>query len=492
MKNTIVYLIAACFAATSCFGIDEENYKTLEPIEITAVSDTISARLGEELVYNGISVKSGLNCSYEWVYGAPASGSTAAEPKFAGSSVISASATIDHTFTKIGTYILRLKVDNGESIEFKYFTLNVNMGYDEGVVILNNDAGGNGALTFVKTLTSEEIAAGEQEVFPDIFSSVNPNLRLKNGTAMFMSDNTMSNVMYSAFLIATDDEHGTIYHIEPKTFELFSTARMDGFGTYCQEFGGEYASSGGFGSFFRAADGSIFRYDMQLGYLQRMDDFNGCGSIVRTAGLLNRSSATGKSTISPFFFSEDTVSTRQSASAGIKCLTESGFNVVNVGCKRTSSTPVYVLLQSRTDPESYKIKYGAFSWRSWSSGSSFTNSSLKMDSFSKIINTKSSNDAYYVYGNAIYRWGLSTAPGTMPAITLPEGETVCDIATNYMGKTAGSEGEDLLYVVTYNPSRSGDKKGSLYVYRFSDDSLVKSYEGICDKPASVLYKYRLN
>ncbi len=77
-------------------------------------------------------------------------------------------------------------------------------------------------------------------------------------------------------------------------------------------------------------------------------------------------------------------------------------------------------------------------------------------------------------------------------ITLPAGEQIRDIATNFLGKDKGDNGEDLLYVATYNPSRAGEKKGSLYVYRFSDDSLVKSYEGVFWDPVSVIYKYRVN
>ena len=76
-------------------------------------------------------------------------------------------------------------------------------------------------------------------------------------------------------------------------------------------------------------------------------------------------------------------------------------------------------------------------------------------------------------------------------LNVPEKEVISCIATNFMGKAADSAGEDLLYVATYNDSRSGEKKGSLYVYRFSDNTLVKSYEGICNRPVAVLYKYRL-
>ena len=81
-------------------------------------------------------------------------------------------------------------------------------------------------------------------------------------------------------------------------------------------------------------------------------------------------------------------------------------------------------------------------------------------------------------------------PPTAPKITLPEGEQVISICTNFQGSFQGATGtfENLLYVATWNPDRAGDKKGSVYVFQFSDDSRVKAYEGICGKPVKVMYK----
>ena len=124
--------------------------------------------------------------------------------------------------------------------------------------------------------------------------------------------------------------------------------------------------------------------------------------------------------------------------------------------------------------------------------SAFTAPSVNIDGKSKFVNTTASSDVYYVHENAIYRWNLSSAPSAKPAITLPSGEIIRDIATNYKGRAYSSDGEDLLYVATYNPQRSGEHKGSLFVYRFSDDSLASSYEGIFNDPVSVIYKYRIN
>lgn len=506
-KLTIFLFIASVTALLSgCYKVEPHGYKNLSPITINAVSDTISVNLGTELVYNGLDIVSSKEVTFEWAYGAVKSGTVIDQHQFEKIEIISNTRTINYTFSKVGSFLLRLKVDNGESIEFKYFTLNVNSGYDEGVAILSNDDEGNGSLAFVKTLTTEEIAKGEQQVFTNIFSV--EGKPLKNGTSMYMSDNTYGGITYSGFLIATNDEDGTIYHMDCKTFELYMTAKMKDYGTYCAEFGGEYAEDkAAFGCFFRSADNRLFRYDMNGGFVNVITDANAFSIDRIVDGPNKASSATAKTYRYPIFFNTDKVGTRKNASSGVRYLESDGWEVVNVAVERsntsTSNFPIFMLYRKKSDPDSCKTKVcgqGCYSYGTKKEEGEatahdieykFKTSDLKMDGKSKILANRSSSDVYYTYDNAIYRWGLTTPPGSRPAITLPQGEIIKDIATNFKGRKA-TDGEDLLYVATYNPSRSGEHKGSLYVYRYTDDTLVKSYEGICDNPTSVIYKYRIN
>lgn len=497
LKYSILSLAILSFVFPSCWKIDEGGSLELEPIEVVSASDTINANLGVELKYEGLNVKSSLDVKYEWTYGQPADGKTIADHIFKPGTVekFSTSPTIDYTFPKIGTFLLRLRLDNGESVSYKYFTLNVNSGYDEGVVILNNDDAGNGSLTFVKTLTSEESAAGEREVFPDVFSTINLGQTLKNGRALFMSDATVKKVDYSGILIATNDENSTMWHMETKTFQLFKKAGMAGVGTSFKSFGGELASTTGFAAFLLGNNSHIYRYDMLLGNYTDMIDIK---PMTRIFGGLSRTMPTSESVRTTIYYTDDTLCIRRSASAGVVYYTEKGYSVVNMATMRTAkNNGLYILFRSKTNPEEYMIRCtdgvgGTGTFKKWGASVDFTASVLKMDENSKFVNTKHSADVYYTFENAIYRWSLISAPVAKPAITLPEGERIRDIATNFKGRGKGDDGEDLLYVVTYNPDRSGEKKGSLYVYSFADDSLVKSYEGICDDPVSVLYKYRAN
>ncbi len=497
IRYSILAAILLLFVFPSCWKIDEGETLTLEPIDVVAASDTINADLGVELKYEGLTVKSGLDVKYEWVYGQPADGKTIADHLFKAGTIeqVSTSPTIDYTFSKIGTFLLRLRLDNGESVSYKYFTLNVNSGYDEGVAILSNDQAGNGRLTFVKTLTSEESAAGKQEVFPDVFSSINPGQTLKNGVALYMSNATVKKVDYSGLLIATKDEKGTMWHMEAKTFQLFQKASMVAAGANFKAFGGELASTSGFASFQLGDNSHVYRYDMLLGNYTDMIDIK---PMARIFGGLSRTSEKSESVRTTIYCTGDSLCLRRNASSGALYYSERGYSVVNMATMRTAkSNGLYILFRNKANPNEYLIRNtdgvgGSGTLKKWGTSVTFTTDDLKMDENSKFVNTKHSSDVYYTFQNAIYRWSLISAPATKPAITVPDGEQIRDIATNFKGRDKGDDGEDLLYVVTYNPSRAGDKKGSLYVFSFSDDSLVRSYEGICDDPASVLYKYRVN
>ncbi len=476
----------------SCYKIEDKKLNALEPIEVSVMSDTINVNIGEKLVYTGLKVNSTKNVKYEWVYGPLATGTVVADHLFQSKTVISDKPTIDYSFPKIGTYILRLRLDNDESVVYKYFTLNVNSGYDEGVLILNNDDSGLGALTFIKTLTVEEQLKGEKEIYDDIFFAEGQTLR--NGRDLFMSNHEVKKVPYAGLLVATSDDQGRLYHFEPKTMELYSVSKFAEFSAAPVEFGGEYSGSGAFSTYVRTDKGTIFRYDMQLGYIQEMTDFTENGPILRNFAILNKNSPVSLSTRAPFMFSDSTVYTRSSASVGTLHYTLPGYEVVNMSAKRaySSTNAAFALFRSKSDPKAYKImSTDAFKSRKWKEVTGFTSESLKMDTESKFVTTTASADVYYTFDNAIYRWGLSTAPSSVPVLNVPEKEVISCIATNFMGKAADAAGEDLLYVATYNDSRSGEKKGSLYVYRFSDNTLVKSYEGICNRPVAVLYKYRL-
>lgn len=498
MKNIIFrYLMtgALCLAVAACYDVDDNgDTHALAPLSVGAVSDTINTLVNETLHYEGLSVENvrGEECTYTWVYG-PRSTSATSSDAFQSMTEISSSQTIDYTFSKVGSFLLRLRVDNGESIAYKYFTLNVNAGFDEGLAILSNDDEGEGHLSFIQTLTSEEAAVGKEDFIYSIFTPSSGSM--KKVTTMALLDYASSSSTSSLFMIATNDDNGSIYNIDPSTMELLSVSSMKSFGTCLETFAGDNAMSGGLiSAYFLSPERRVFKYDMNMLYATEMDNMETLSEIKGIAYTFNRSSATGRNNMTPRLFSRDSVLSRYSASQGLRYLSEEGYEIVNACAarQRTSSTAMYYLLRSKTDPSSYKIMSGNYNGRTWNQVREFTSAEgVKMDSKSMFVNTLATNDVYYTYDNAIYHWGLSTPPGTSPAITLPQGETIVALATNIGGRGARTAGENLLYVLTYNPSRQG-RKGSVYVYQFSDDTLVKAYEGVVDKPVAMLYKYRIS
>lgn len=80
--------------------------------------------------------------------------------------VVSTDPELKYAFRELGTFALRLKVDNGETTIFKFFILQIDTEFSEGITILSRDDAGKGRLSFMKTLTKEEISGGKVPTFP--------------------------------------------------------------------------------------------------------------------------------------------------------------------------------------------------------------------------------------------------------------------------------------------------------------------------------------
>ena len=99
-------------SATACFGIKDEDFKELSPITFNEVSGVIDVNIGTELIYTDLKVTSSLPVTYEWSYGQRKQNGSLED--MANITTISDKADIRYTFNRVGTYVLRLKVDNGE------------------------------------------------------------------------------------------------------------------------------------------------------------------------------------------------------------------------------------------------------------------------------------------------------------------------------------------------------------------------------------------
>lgn len=492
MKRFISVMATAlvALAAVSCFGIDEGNYKELAPITFNEVSSVIDVDLGQELVFDKLQVTSDKPVEYQWAYGPKKTLAAKDEYEMESMEVISSDPQIRYSFKKLGQFILRLRVDNGESIEYKYFTLNVNSGLDEGLCILNTNADGNSALTFIKKRTEDEVAANEQEIWPDVFKTINSDQALTNATDIFMSFHEKDGV-YAQILISTNDERGTIYKLEPKTFVLMAMNRMqEQVGTYCAGFTGHNASGATYNyTLMCGADGHTYRYDLFGDFIGERFDATAAGLVNRTYTMLYSTNNKYSSTnLKSLLYNETTIF--QPGNGKVTAQTLSGYKIVNMASDRDANK-TYVLLQSESDPTSYTIKYTTGSLGAYKAVKDFTAETLNMDKNSIMVNAKNSADVYYNYDNKVWRWGLTAEPSAtnVSSIVIPAGEAITAMGTNFMGDFPDGTDESLLYVATYNESTG---KGSLYVYDILTETLVNTYTDVCEgKPVKLLYKYRI-
>lgn len=490
------YISAIAIAVTSlllvsCFGIDEGNYKELAPITFNEVSSVVDVDLGQELVFDKLQVTSEKPVEFQWAYGPKKVNAAKDEWDMESIEVISNDPQIRYTFKKLGQFILRLRVDNGESIEYKYFTLNVNSGLDEGLCILNNDAEGNSALTFIKKRTEDEVAANDQEIWSDVFKTINPDQSITNATDIFMSFHEKNGV-FAQILISTNDERGTIYKLEPKTFALMAMNRMqEVVGTYCAGFTGHNASGATYNyTLMRGANGHTYRYDLFGDFIGERFDATAAGLVTGQYTMIYSSNNKYPSTNQKsMLYNETTLF--QPGSGKVTAVTLDGYKVINLASDRDANK-TYVLMQSDADPESFTIKSTNGSLSKYANVKDFTAEKLNMDKNSIMVNAKNSADVYYNFENKVWRWGLTTAPSESPVstIVIPEGETITAMGTNFMGDFPDGTDESLLYVATYNESTG---KGSLYVYDILTEALKATYKDVCNgRPVKLLYKYRIS
>jgi hypothetical protein len=470
-----IFILFAAIVVISCYGLDEADYATMAEMTINNPDEVINANAGEEVVFDPqITSEKRLPITYEWyirIYDKGAS-------SLSDSTLVSTLPDIRHTWRRLGSYHLRLKADNGETTIFKNYTLNINSGLDEGIVILSKDAQDANSLVFVKTRTPQEIADDEQEIFPDVISLINPSCRITGATDLFMSYYKENDIDYCPLFILTGDEDGSIWVFDRRTFALSRQLKMSEIispDVKPVSVAGEIKVSKTLGSYILGSDGNMYRLDYYIYHV-----------VLKTGDLNITKTYQGryKADYSPFFYNAANVYAFSSGRLYTYGIPETE-TVMNMAVVASGGSKIVAITKEKTDATKIYLRYGSVTFGSKSvTALTVDPTTVCMDADAQLVVNSVNTDAYYNFNDKIYRWNFLSGV-TFPSaavITPPAGETIRLLNVNHE--------RDKLYVLTYNATRSG-KKGSLYIYKFSDHTLDKKYEGICDEPVAIRYKEKV-
>ncbi len=224
---TFVAMLAV--TATSCID-DSSSYggNPLPGLSVTVPGDeempVYSFNYGEDCVitpdirYDGTG-----ELSYEWSIG------TFNNRVKGPMEFVTNDKTLRYFFPQGGSYYAHLVVSDGEVGLVQDYEININRTFEQGYMILSNNAAGEGNLVFIKDLTREEIEAGqEQTIMENCLQRVNPNLSSSSligaQIIQWYAWGGSGPVQTSRLAVMTTEEG---LYVDPNTFVISSTIRCN-------------------------------------------------------------------------------------------------------------------------------------------------------------------------------------------------------------------------------------------------------------------------
>ena len=231
MKLYIIMLFCLMVGMYSCYDDDTTSgRKEVSLLTITAAHDTLTTSFGEELVVNHVKIEQSVMRLYLLIMESELyrfhrvsltemPWDSRACLKL-GALLVSTDPELKYAFRELGTFALRLKVDNGETTIFKFFILQIDTEFSEGITILSRDDAGKGRLSFMKTLTKEEISGGKVPTFrTNIMEIANPGMELENVTDM---------IQQGGRLMVSSGSNGRIYNMDSRSFDIETATSFSG------------------------------------------------------------------------------------------------------------------------------------------------------------------------------------------------------------------------------------------------------------------------
>lgn len=210
-NRIIIFFLALSFLVQSCYKDDTSGVnRELSNIQVNlGFQDkaTIDLLLNEEYSLSPqIEQNNNLPLTYEW------------EIDY---KVVSTEKDLTYTGSRLGTFPVRLKVSNEDGSTYKEFTIRVNSQYEEGLMILGEDASQEGTLSFIPKHANKLLS---QTLVSDVdinsFETNNPGLKLGQKP---------TDVAVRLNQVFISSEEGGISMLNYKTLELEGVVRSPDF-----------------------------------------------------------------------------------------------------------------------------------------------------------------------------------------------------------------------------------------------------------------------
>ena len=467
IKYSIGILCFTLFGLGAC--LDDQSSlgnRELSEITISAPHDTLTAYFGEEFVVSHLSVEQSgeeLPLAYEWSYGTlnTDEDGMASYPIKDSLHIVSHDPELKYAFRELGTFGVRLRVDNGETIRYKYFVLQVDTEFSEGITILSRDGDGKGRISFMRTLTKEEINTGKVPVFrTDIMELINSGTKMEDVTDMVQVNNR---------LLVCSGDAGRIYNMDSRTFDIEGMTSFKELYPGCAfvKFAGVSANNN---IYLVSRDRRGYVYDYVLDELMLTEYFKDLD--VDAAVSVDR----------PVFVNYETSVCYSPSLGGVTSSLNRyvDFNIWGI-CAVGSS--VYVMATYKVMPSYIYLSQTTFSLGNPTILQFYDSLvSLKVNRNSLFAGSKSYSCLYYTCEDGIYYWDLKKQLSTTPVISIPVGMEITSLSMNPDGT--------LLYVGLHEKEGTEALKGHLYVYDVKTSTLISQYHNIADKPVAIIYKER--
>lgn len=510
MRNRIV-ILGLLLLLTACF--DDKSMLGGNPIiEIgikNDVRDTINIYFNDELRINSeVDANGSRNISYEWGVGEykTSNKEDAYGKEYLANTTVFTKVSTEKDLVfiprELGHYMVRQVVTNEHGSTIKYHHLFVNSPFEEGFMILARDPQGIGNLSFLKTLTPEEIEMGMKPTFlQNVYRDVNGEEQYKDPVDIFK-------IGGSIYILYQEDQR--LVRMNDKTLEKilefdFRYYKSDFAPTSATSYDGKYctvltvASKNGGVAQVQLAQSGIFHFTSKLpqGYkythvYSRPSYFRSCTevftstdkNVVCASGFAQGATFSSYLDCYAYFKDKEVMHIFQNE--------KYNGNDINIINKQGGVMKITKVGSSITDFQNgglsklfeYTIPYPEM-----------------IDEKTKFLRNDLYSCVFFNYKNGVYKWYYSQ-DNTMPSVDkkhcqLPEGEEVRSLAHYVLERSVPigvdyqSESKRLqtqIYVATYNPNRAGEYKGSMYVFNAETGAEVMRYEGISYEPVEIMYK----